>query len=168
MRCRWLKCPQGPAWYNPITQNVIPGYYSSKAYSKWIHCRKQKSEITLSCLKVQKKKRNLKLWKDIDIGGWRTFHERFNKCIQMSIKKDIELRFSLNSLLNIWFLQVQFLLRPGNTISKNIFSRSTKNLHQKFFLPVVTFALQLSGEHARSVDVVCVVHLMIMVARWWL
>ena len=133
MRCRWLKCPQGPAWYNPITQNVIPGYYSSKVYSKWVHCRKQKSEITLSCLKVQKKKSNLKLWKDIDIGGWRTFHERFNKCIQMSIKKDIELRFSLNSLLHIRFLQVLFLLRPGNTMSKNIFSRSTKKIYIKSF-----------------------------------
>ena len=34
-------------------------------------------------------------------------------------------------------------------------------------LLLVTFALQLSGEHAGSVDVVCVVHLMIMVGWWW-
>ena len=56
----------------------------------------------------------------ISILAARTFHEKFNKCRQMSIKKDIELRLSLKSLLHIWCLQVLFLGRHANKISKNI------------------------------------------------
>ena len=53
-----------------------------------------------------------------------------------------------------------FLGRHGNKITTNIFYPDQQKIYIKSFLPAVTFAFQLSGEHAGSVDVVCVVHLM--------